>query len=94
MMIISITYVKFHCLKCNCLIMSLIVKGNKIQTKRTKTKNNNKNNNNKEIFFNTEIACVSYVSIDILYIFFFCNVCIKKSNGKHFYNYYYYTLYL
>lgn len=44
------------------------------KTKRTKTKNNN--NNNKEILFNIEIACVSYVSIDILYIF--CNVCIKK----------------
>lgn len=59
------------------------------KTKRTKTKNNN----NKEILFNIEIACVSYVSIDILYIF--CNVCIKKNpNEKRFYNYYYYTLYL
>lgn len=76
----------FHCLKCNCLNMSLVVKGNK-KLKRTKTKNNNK-----EILFNIEIACVSYVSIDILYIF--CNVCIKKPYEKRFYNYYYYTLYL
>lgn len=47
------------------------------KTKRTKTKNNN----NKEILFNIEIACVSYVSIDILYIF--CNVCIKKTQMKN-----------
>lgn len=66
----------FHCLKCNCLNMSLVVKGNK-KLKRTKTKNNN----NKEILFNIEIACVSYVSIDILYIF--CNVCIKKTQMKN-----------
>lgn len=47
------------------------------KTKRTKTKNNN----NKEILFNIEIACVSYVSIDILYIF--CNVCIQKTQMKN-----------
>lgn len=47
------------------------------KTKRTKTKNNN----NKEILFNIEIACVSYVSIDILYIF--CNVCIKKTQMEN-----------